>query len=509
MTESFHSSFQKNNCANFIRQGEQEGKYFFRLDEQKWHSLVEQLKEDTLVFLGMWVDKEDINILFLEGGFRPLGVKITASVERYLAVSSVRPSAEVYERIILDLWGKEAMNAINLYPWLDRGVWNCTWPLSARPGPKNEQSDFKDFDQNAALFQNSEEIAIISPVSDRNLSPALWRFSIKGEKIIHAESFYGYTHRGIIANLHQKPLVKAFSLISRINALDSISHQSAFAHAIEDMAGFVPETGILRKRVILIELMRLNAHTLHLSLIFRALGIKVVAARYEYARELLMRWCLHYYGHRWLMDCIYPGLSCDPVIEESVYKLPKEIQDICFEAQHLSESIPGLFENLRDVGVLDMNNAIQYDISGYIGRASGRDYDIRRYMPEYRLEWLVPSNFKDGDVLARTQIRFQEICNSFNIIDQIFQHEVQEYHHPQEALSIENLTGEGIGVCEGVQGDIWYYVKAVNGIIEDIFIHDPAVKQAMILPKLMQNQLWSDQSVIRASFGILSTGADL
>ncbi|CAI3936877.1 MULTISPECIES: NADH-quinone oxidoreductase subunit D-related protein [Commensalibacter] len=511
MTQSETSFVTHSKAVDLIKKHKRETKFFFRVEEEEWREIVSKLPMDRLIFLAMWCSGEDINVLFLENGFRPLGVKVAFSVDRYLAISQIRPAAIIYERMIWELWGKEAMNAKDLRPWLDRGMWKHTWPLSIKQGPVCWPPEPYDYEMPFDLIQKGGEFAVIDPSSCDGFSPSLWRFAMMGERIIKAESLYGYTHRSILSNLSDKNILDVLPKISRINAVDSVAHQIAFSHAIEDIAEFMPTVDVLRKRVILSELSKVNAHLLYLSKIFRDLNIGIIASRCELARELLMRWSAHYYGHRWLMDCVFPGAvrSLEEIGEGSAEKLPEKVKYLCAEAFKLMHGFPGLMDSLQGIGVLSTEQAIAYNIGGIIGRSSGRDIDIRRYMPEYRLEWLSPRNYTSGDVYARMQLRFQEIQSALHIIETILQDVEEASPVEEKKIIIETLYGEGIGVCEGVQGDLWYYVKVEAGIIKDIFIRDPASNQAYVLQGLLEGELWENQSIIRSSFGILSTGVDL
>ena len=60
---------------------------------------------------------------------------------------------------------------------------------------------------------------------------------------------------------------------------------------------------------------------------------------------------------------------------------------------------------------------------GYVGRASGRDFDARRnlgYPPYDELAFDVPV-LKEGDVNARVWIRIREVEQSLSLVEQILQ----------------------------------------------------------------------------------------
>lgn len=493
---------------DFLKQHKKESKFFADLDEQEWASVVQALQEDRLVFLMMWCQGESIYILFLEDGYKPIGVRIIASLKRYFALSQVRPAAIIYERMIWELWGKEAMQAVDLRPWLDRGLWDKCWPLSEQPGPVMWPPEAYEYEVVPELIQKGGHKTLLDPsYFTRNL-PSLWHFSEMGERILKADSLYGYTHRGILTNLYGQNVLEVLPLISRINALDTIAHQIAYAHAIEDIAGYVPPLSILRKRILFSELSRIAAYLLYLSRSLRILDIKLAASRCELARELLMRWNARYFGHRWLMDCVSPGIVS--ISDDSKWPLqfPGRIKYWFLQAQKLVENLTSVKDVLQNKGVLSLDKALQFNIGGFIGRASGRDNDMRRYMSEYHLAWLSPETYTSGDVYARMRLWFSEISRSFNMVETILQEEVEVFDEEREII-IEKLYGEGIGVCEGVQGDLWYFIKIEAGKIKDIFIRDPAATQAYVLQTILPNTLWEDQDLVRASFGIMTTGVDL
>lgn len=491
---------------------EKDGKFFIALDEGEWSNFVHALRDGRLVFLMMWCREDTIYSLFLESGFKPIGIKTSTSMNRYLALSTVRPAAIVYERMIGELWGKEAMGAVDLRPWLDRGVWEHCWPLSVKPGPVLWPPEAYDYQSVPRLTEKGGSLTVLDPSSFTRDLPVLWRFSCQGERVIKAESLYGYTHRGILSNLYEQNGLATLPVISRINALDTVAHQIAYSHAIEDLAGFIPSLSILKKRVVLSEISRVMAYLLYLARFFRVLEMELIASRCELARELLMRWNASHFGHRWLMDCVFPGTVCADERTGFPKGLPKQVKYWFDQARKLAMDCSGLGETLKRKGVLSLRQAVELNIGGFIGRASGRDTDMRRYLSEYRLEWLSSGNFVGGDVDARIQSWFFEIVRSFDIIENVLR-ELEEIEaepcNPQQDIVIECLYGEGIGVCEGVQGDLWYFVKLEAGKIKDVFIRDPAIVQAYVLQELLQGTTWRDQTLVRASFGMLTTGADL
>src|SRR5262249_58400893 len=77
----------------------------------------------------------------------------------------------------------------------------------------------------------------------------------------------------------------------------------------------------------------------------------------------------------------------------------------------------------RGVGVISNADAVAYGLVGPIARASGVDYDVRKYFPYLGYEtydFAVPTQ-TDGDVYARYRVRVAEMRESAKICRQALQ----------------------------------------------------------------------------------------
>ena len=96
-----------------------------------------------------------------------------------------------------------------------------------------------------------------------------------------------------------------------------------------------------------------------------------------------------------------------------------------------------------------MELALQYAAGGYVGRASGRDFDARRnlgYPPYDELAFDVPV-LKEGDVNARVWIRIREVEQSLSLVEQILQRlpggpvrvDIGEANGPREGMALSRV----------------------------------------------------------------------
>src|SRR5258706_10858314 len=93
------------------------------------------------------------------------------------------------------------------------------------------------------------------------------------------------------------------------------------------------------------------------------------------------------------------------------------------ELVDLYEDTASLKDRPVSTGILSPALARQYAAGGYVGRASGRDFDARRspgYAPYGELRFEVPV-VQAGDVNARLWIRIREVEQSLALVEQILE----------------------------------------------------------------------------------------
>ena len=102
-------------------------------------------------------------------------------------------------------------------------------------------------------------------------------------------------------------------------------------------------------------------------------------------------------------------------------ELLAEIRRVFPHLISLYDNTASLQDRTVTTGIVKAEYARQFGAGGYVGRASGRNFDARRtpgYAPYDRLKFEVPV-LTAGDVNARVWIRIREVEQSLALIDQI------------------------------------------------------------------------------------------
>jgi Ni,Fe-hydrogenase III large subunit len=186
--------------------------------------------------------------------------------------------------------------------------------------------------------------------------------------------------------------------------------------------------------------------------------------------------------------------------------------------QHIKQRFPRLIElydntaSLMDrtvgTGVVRPDLAQQFGASGYVGRASGRNFDARKslgYPPYDELEFSVPV-LTAGDVDARVWVRIREVEQSLALIEQILDHMPEG---PIASRLSDTASGEGLGLAEGFRGDVLVWVRIDGGRIARCHLRDPSWFQWPLLEAAIEGNIVADFPVCNKSFNCSYSGHDL
>ena len=159
-------------------------------------------------------------------------------------------------------------------------------------------------------------------------------------------------------------------------------------------------------------------------------------------------------------------------------------------------------------GVLSRALATQFGCGGFIGRASGRDFDARRafpYAPYDHLTFDVPLR-AEGDVNARVWLRIREVEQSLDILEQIIA------RLPEGPLRADcpPRAGEGFALIEGFRGDVFAALRiAADGTLASAHLRDPSWFQWPLLEVAIEGNIVADFPLCNKSFNCSYSGHDL
>lgn len=180
------------------------------------------------------------------------------------------------------------------------------------------------------------------------------------------------------------------------------------------------------------------------------------------------------------------------------------------ELRPLLDDNDSLQDRLMATGILPLETATALGCLGYVARASGVDFDLRRVAPyaPYDLVEINTACRQTGDVRARLDIRYDEIYASLRVIDQLLARLepgpiITEWKTPVP-------ESEGLGLVEGWRGEIFCYVRlGGSNRISRYFPRDPSVFNWLALERLIHGNIVPDFPLCNKSVNASYSGHDL
>jgi Ni,Fe-hydrogenase III large subunit len=301
---------------------------------------------------------------------------------------------------------------------------------------------------------------VIGPSDPMLVEPVRLVFEIRNGKIRSVDVDLGYTHKGIEKMLETKNYVQAVPFVERICGICSHCHASNFCYAVEKLDGVeIPERAKFI-RTIAAELERIQSHLLALSLTMEDIEQKKLMRETLDKREKIVDAFEEFSGGRVHHSInVIGGVRLD--IDKNAANM---IESAASEAAEYSKKLEAICKNdsvkkrLEGNGMLSKEEAKLLGVVGPVARGSGVDYDVRRAEP-YGKYAEIDFNVKvhdEGDSLARTMVRIEEIPESAAIIKECF-----DRMQPGE-LKVrwggKPRAGEQIHLVEAPRGENLHYV---------------------------------------------------
>jgi Ni,Fe-hydrogenase III large subunit len=481
------------------------------VDAMVWRELGEELAAGRKTLVDLWGDTDRMRMAFT-GPDHP-GIRVVSLLcpdKRFPSIGREHAPAIRLERAACDLYGLEPEGLPDRRPWLDHGRWSVRQPLGART------SSAAQGDRYSFLPVEGEGLHQIpvGPVHAGIIEPGHFRFTASGETVVRLEERLGYVHKGIDSLMRGAALDTAARLAGRVSGDSTVANAMAFAQAVETALGLsVPDRAVWL-RALMAEMERIANHFGDIGAVCNDAGFALMHAHCGVLREGLLRQAATAFGHRLMMDRVVLGGVAADLTAEGAAGLRSLVSEIRPRFRHLVavyENTASLQDRTVGTGRLMPELASRFDAGGYVGRASGRDFDARKrpgYAPYDALAFTVPV-LTQGDVNARVWVRIREVEQSLGLIDQLLARlPAGPVSTPIAASS--GVPGEGIALVEGFRGDIFCWVRMnAGGRVEACRLRDPSWFQWPLLEAVIEGNIVADFPLCNKSFNCSYSGHDL
>ncbi|PRX70609.1 Ni,Fe-hydrogenase III large subunit [Nonomuraea fuscirosea] len=445
--------------------------------------------------------------LFVAGGpDRRTELRLRLPAARPAVPSLARLSfpAGRFEREIRDLYGITPLD----HPLPRRLVRHHHWPrgwypMRADAGPPPAFGDPEGpYPFLTVEGQGVYEIPV-GPVHAGLIEPGHFRFSVVGETIIKLKARLWFVHKGIEKLFEGRRPEDGLELAERVSGDTSVGHALAYCLAVEEATRAQVSGRAQRERAVLLELERLYNHVTDLGALCNDVAFGIMHAQTGRIREQLLRVNDEVTGHRLLRGGVRlggAGLKTLPD-PERLHAIGADVAELA--ALALRHTV--VADRFTGTAVLSADAARDLGTLGYVARASGLGADARRDHPFTGLGDFTPARRTGGDVLARFQIRAEEIAASIALITHLV-----DGPPAAEPARPEERSSSGVGLVEGWRGTIAHRVElAPDGTLTRVKIVDPSFFNWPALPVALGSAIVPDFPLVNKSFNLSYAGNDL
>jgi NADH-quinone oxidoreductase subunit D len=246
---------------------------------------------------------------------------------------------------------------------------------------------------------------------------------LDGEVIQSVTPTIGYLHTGIEKTAEQKKWQQVVPLVERMDYLGPQSNSLAYALSVEKLLGLEMPQRVKDIRVLLAELQRIASHLIWLGTHAMEIGAVSMLFYAIRERELLLnineliagfRFFPSYFRIGGLREDLPRGFH--EAVNAFLERFPAKIDE--FEGLLSKNDI--FRRRTEGVGRLSKEEVVAWGLVGPVSRASGWDYDVRKYFPYSgyeAYEFDVPTA-TEGDVYARYRVRIAELRQCVRICKQ-------------------------------------------------------------------------------------------
>jgi Ni,Fe-hydrogenase III large subunit len=462
-----------------------------------------------------------------------LSARLPGDATEYPSLTTQIPAAHWAERAIGDFFGVRAEG----HPRWKSLILHEAWPADivplrgtgevssvkcqvlsggearAVPDPRPATRDPRQYSFLEVQGEGVHEIPV-GPIHAGIIEPGHFRFSCLGEVITNLEIRLGYQHRGVEQRLAGMPWRQARFVAEAVSSDTAVGNALAHAVAVEQLRGVTAPPRAEALRTLALEVERLANHVGDLGALGGDIGYSAGAAIFARLRGAALGLGELLAGSRLQRGFVAPGGVTRDLTEERRTVFARALAAV--DAQVRSR-IPlvlehaAVIERMEGTGRLSPSLAREFGLVGPAARASGSEYDARAVFPHglYPGRAPVPARRETGDVLARAQVRAEEIGTSLALLAEI----VDTLPASPARVPLDGpLPAEavGVGIVEAWRGELIHWLTTDRrGGIQRYAIKDPSFNNWTGLAICVRGNLVADFPLCNKSFNLSYSGNDL
>jgi Ni,Fe-hydrogenase III large subunit len=332
-----------------------------------------------------------------------------------------------------------------------------------------------------------------------------------GEDVPRVETRPFFKRRGMENRFTGLTADVAVHVAERVAGIASCAYAAAFSQAVESALGVTPPPRAQRWRAVHCELERMACHLDVIAKQAETTALYVGQARFQILKERVQRLRARLTGSRFGRGAIVPGgvrgegmMSLDELLGEL-----DEIERQLRRDRRMFLGTASMTDRLIGCGRLARELVEDYGAVGPLARGSGLSTDVRHERPygNYKRLGLRVVSERDGDAMARVNVRFGELAESLRLLRQSIDH-LRRRDGELRAVFPRGGEGTAVGWVEAPQGELLVWVELREGLLVNVHIASPSLRNWALFDHAFPNDVLTDFAFIEHSFGLTPAGAD-
>lgn len=350
---------------------------------------------------------------------------------------------------------------------------------------------------------------------------------VDGERAFDVQPVIGYMHRGYEKLAEVRTYPQITTIVNRIDWVAGYANEIPFITAAEKIMELEVPPRAQYIRLILTEMARICSHLVFMASYPLELGAASPLFFALRERERVLDLLEGVTGGRFhpnfnRIGGVKPAYGSGSMTRKWVQDLPAgfyrdtraamdRVLEVCDELDNLVAGNEIILARTKGVGVIPVDVAASYGLSGPNLRASGVPFDLRKmehYLPYDELDWSVVTG-TNGDCYDRWWCRLQEIRESAKMIQQAIDQVPEGPIQAKVPKVIKVPKGETYVRAENPKGEMGYYLvtDGGNGPYR-VKIRSASFSNLSILPWALEGALIPDIIAIMGSLDFVLGDVD-
>jgi formate hydrogenlyase subunit 5 len=332
-----------------------------------------------------------------------------------------------------------------------------------------------------------------------------------GEDVPRIQTRPFFKHRGMEQRFTGLSPDRAVYVAERVAGIASTAYAIAFSEGVERALGVPAPPRADRWRAVYAELERIACHLDVIAKQAETTALYVGQARFQILKERIMRLRTKLTGSRFARGMIVPGgVRAEGAME--LEELRRELDRVELDLRRdrrLFLGTASMTDRLIGSGRLPRTLVEDYSAVGPLARGSGLSIDARHERPygDYRRLGLNVVTRREGDAMARVNVRFSEIAESLRLLRQSIDH-LRRRDGELSAKLPDARSGAAFGWAEAPQGELAIWVEIRDGLLHRVHIASPSLRNWALFDHAFPKDVLTDFAFIEHSFGLTPAGAD-